>query len=119
MSVASYRGHTDIIRSIGCLDECRLYVSSSWDGTVRLWHQQDLSAGQRRAALHRQLLRATGETTHTSLISRGQKREPESGTGEGLEGGEEEGDEDDELGMLAGPGEEVSLLKRLNITLDK
>ncbi|GMH37514.1 hypothetical protein BSKO_05387 [Bryopsis sp. KO-2023] len=35
--IARYRGHDDIVRSIGYLSEKGLYVTGGWDGTIRLW----------------------------------------------------------------------------------
>lgn len=37
--LAIYRGHTDIVRSIAYLEEKGLYVTGSWDGTIRMWHE--------------------------------------------------------------------------------
>lgn len=52
-AVGSYRGHSDIVRSIGQLEERDLYVTASWDGTIRLWNRPRVTAEERRATLHR------------------------------------------------------------------
>eukprot|EP00891_Asterochloris_glomerata_P008102 jgi/Astpho2/8102/fgenesh1_pg.00120_%23_63_t len=46
-----YEGHTDAVSSIGYLPDKGLYVSGSWDSTLRLWKQPG-EQQQRRAREH-------------------------------------------------------------------
>ena len=46
-----YEGHTDAVSSIGYLPDKGLYVSGSWDSTLRLWKQPG-EQRQRRAREH-------------------------------------------------------------------
>ncbi|KAK9811558.1 hypothetical protein WJX72_005843 [[Myrmecia] bisecta] len=39
LPVIKYSGHTDVIRSIGYLSDKGLYVTGSWDRTLRLWYK--------------------------------------------------------------------------------